>query len=627
MGVTQQIVQGNYFAPANEIAYGDGSGLTSSSNFTWNGISLNLGNSTGSSVSTPTFISLGGTYSNTPGQNLKLKLYDDGNNGSVFGLGISAYEMDYAVSPGSRHVWWTGINERMRLNSDGKLLINTTTDQGDYKLQVGGALLAPIISLGETVSPTAGQNLKLKLFESNGTNVFGFGVSAYQMDYSVPDNSSHAWWVGTTERMRLSSNGNVGIGTTNPSVNLEIAGNNSSASVPVGIHITNSNSGGKAQVNIFNDAGKGVGIGVFGSSFGAGLANSASIGATAPLVFMTDGDVPSGGTDPISFRIGGYTPEAERMRITAAGNLGIGTSNPQYRLDVNGSAKISALATGSTSKMVVTDQNGLLSYQDIPSGSGGGTVSLPSNQVAYGTGASIASNSNFTFDGTTLSVNAVRSGYMRVNATVSSAYLLQGFTNGGVNDNIGIAMHDGVNSSSPYLWIAKAGDAWGGPANKMVIASSTNGGATKDLWIYANDNLVPSAPNLLIQANTGRVGIGTTSLNDVNYKLFVESGIRTRKVKVDLASWADYVFYPDYKLPTLKEVEQFIKQHKHLPEIPSAEEVKKEGLDLGDNQAMLLKKIEELTLYAIEQDKKLEQEIQRNKEMEQRLKKIEEKLK
>lgn len=102
---------------------------------------------------------------------------------------------------------------------------------------------------------------------------------------------------------------------------------------------------------------------------------------------------------------------------------------------------------------------------------------------------------------------------------------------------------------------------------------------------------------------TGSVGIGSYKYNDANYKLFVEKGIRTRKVKVDLENWPDYVFDSAYKLPPLNTVEQFVRQHKHLPQVPSSEEVKKEGLDLGDQQATLLKKIEELTLYLIEQAK------------------------
>ena len=67
--------------------------------------------------------------------------------------------------------------------------------------------------------------------------------------------------------------------------------------------------------------------------------------------------------------------------------------------------------------------------------------------------------------------------------------------------------------------------------------------------------------------------------------------------------WADFVFDSNYKLPTLSFVESYIQQHKHLPDVHSAEEVQKNGLDVGDNQAVLLRKIEELTLYTIEQEK------------------------
>jgi hypothetical protein len=123
-----------------------------------------------------------------------------------------------------------------------------------------------------------------------------------------------------------------------------------------------------------------------------------------------------------------------------------------------------------------------------------------------------------------------------------------------------------------------------------------------------NTTSLPGTPDIIDMylAGNGNVGIGTTNVNDANYKLFVETGMRTRKVKVDVATWADYVFSPSYKLPTLKEVEQFIKQYQHLPNVPSEAEVKKEGLDLGDNQAALLRKIEELTLYIIDQQKEIE---------------------
>ncbi|NJO00320.1 MAG: hypothetical protein HC880_00390 [Bacteroidia bacterium] len=89
------------------------------------------------------------------------------------------------------------------------------------------------------------------------------------------------------------------------------------------------------------------------------------------------------------------------------------------------------------------------------------------------------------------------------------------------------------------------------------------------------------------------------------YKLSVGGKIRADEVKV-YTGWADYVFADDYKLRPLKEVEAFIQQHKHLPEVPSAQEVEENGVLLGEMNATLLKKIEELTLYMIEMEKKAE---------------------
>ena len=100
----------------------------------------------------------------------------------------------------------------------------------------------------------------------------------------------------------------------------------------------------------------------------------------------------------------------------------------------------------------------------------------------------------------------------------------------------------------------------------------------------------------------GSVGIGTVKTGDAGYKLFVETGIRTRKVVVDQATWPDYVFHPGYSLPSLPSLAAYIQLHHHLPDMPSADSVAKAGINLGDNQAQLLKKIEELTLYVINQD-------------------------
>ena len=101
----------------------------------------------------------------------------------------------------------------------------------------------------------------------------------------------------------------------------------------------------------------------------------------------------------------------------------------------------------------------------------------------------------------------------------------------------------------------------------------------------------------------GKVKIGDVSTNYDGYRLFVEEGILTEKVKVAIKNsedWFDNVFQPDYKLMTIYDLDGFIKQYKHLPDMPTTEQVMANGLDLGKMNALLLKKVEELTRYVIE---------------------------
>lgn len=115
-----------------------------------------------------------------------------------------------------------------------------------------------------------------------------------------------------------------------------------------------------------------------------------------------------------------------------------------------------------------------------------------------------------------------------------------------------------------------------------------------------------------VVTSEGKVGIGVSKpLNalDVNGK------IHAREVKIDNTGWADFVFDKSYKLPTLEEVEAHINKHSRLPEIPSEAEVKENGINVGEMQVILLQKIEELTLYVIQQQKELNEVKKENKEL------------
>ncbi|MEO1255325.1 MAG: hypothetical protein AAFY41_10625, partial [Bacteroidota bacterium] len=103
--------------------------------------------------------------------------------------------------------------------------------------------------------------------------------------------------------------------------------------------------------------------------------------------------------------------------------------------------------------------------------------------------------------------------------------------------------------------------------------------------------------------HSGNVGIGTTTPSN---KLEVNGTIRSKEIKVEAAPWTDYVFEEDYELRSLEETEAYIQANKHLPEIPSAKEMEANGVALGEMNRLLLKKVEELTLHTIQQQKEIE---------------------
>jgi hypothetical protein len=123
----------------------------------------------------------------------------------------------------------------------------------------------------------------------------------------------------------------------------------------------------------------------------------------------------------------------------------------------------------------------------------------------------------------------------------------------------------------------------GGEIGQVKIRSMAGGTLTEALTILGSN-----------------VGIGTTN---PQYRLAVEGAIGARDIIVTNTPWSDYVFRPGYRLRPLSEVASFIRQHGHLPEIPSEAEVKQKGVSVADVQAKLLAKIEELTLHLIQQEK------------------------
>lgn len=163
-----------------------------------------------------------------------------------------------------------------------------------------------------------------------------------------------------------------------------------------------------------------------------------------------------------------------------------------------------------------------------------------------------------------------------------------------------------TNTAAAYLWGENYGVAVGtlnAPVTGYSFAVLNN--ANQD-----GSAATGGAKPLLYVRGDGNVGIGTSI---PQAKLAVKGDIFAQKVKVTQSGWADFVFHPAYQLPSLQEVERFIKINKHLPEIPSEKEVEKDGLDVGEMNKKLLQKIEELTLYIIELKK---ESVEQRKELE-----------
>lgn len=153
-----------------------------------------------------------------------------------------------------------------------------------------------------------------------------------------------------------------------------------------------------------------------------------------------------------------------------------------------------------------------------------------------------------------------------------------------------------------------------GDATQVNLRLGTNGQYS---WIQGHGvsplHINPLGNNLILNKDGGNVGIGT---NNPDQKLTVKGKIHAEDVVVDMNVPADYVFQkyfdgqssirPEYQMLTIQELESFVRENKHLPEIPSGEAIVKDGVNLGDFQMKLLQKIEELTLYVISQNKEIE---------------------
>ena len=155
----------------------------------------------------------------------------------------------------------------------------------------------------------------------------------------------------------------------------------------------------------------------------------------------------------------------------------------------------------------------------------------------------------------------------------------------------------------------------GGDNNTYLVNQSTNA-----IYFATGNSSLGTFGVRMSVLSSGNVGIGTTA---PQYQLSVNGTIGTKEVIVTSTGWPDYVFKPDYRLLPLNETAAYIKEHHHLPEIPSESEVQEKGVSLGDMQAKLLAKVEELTLHMIQADERNGRLEQQNRQLQKRIARLE----
>jgi hypothetical protein len=284
------------------------------------------------------------------------------------------------------------------------------------------------------------------------------------------------------------------------------------------------------------------------------------------------------------------TNSVEKMRILDNGNVGIGTSTPASKLDVKGNLSITG---GAGAELLGNAKLQLVSGYASPIS---GRIIIGDN-TGWKTFISTKDANNIIRDNVTFMDN----GNVGIGTSTPASKL-------DVKGNLSITGGAGAELLGNAKLQLVSGYA--SPISGRIIIGDNTGWktfiSTKDANNIIRDNVT--------FMDNGNVVVGNV-VTKTGYKLFVEQGILTEKVRVAVKNgvdWADYVFDKNYELMPLQKVEEFIKTNNHLPNIPSASEAVKDGIDLGQMNAKLLSKIEELTLYMIEMNKKIEKLEQEN---------------
>lgn len=344
------------------------------------------------------------------------------------------------------------------------------------------------------------------------------------------------------------------------------------------------------------------------------------------------------GLSLLNFYFANGTNSGDRMTISGIGNVGIGNTNPQSKLDIasNGDGKellrfsmntrpfvfrqigdgtdtnlgLQAKVNGKDFKIMSADSISAAAifelWNDDPR-----VLLVPENgRVGIGTpslpvpGNLLRVNGRSTSDQHVFSVSSNYTGTNHVRAVesfsdINPGYGYAGFFRGGFRGVYGYA--DGGSRSARIIGVEGAAVGTGTAGERIGVYGTAVGGSSN--WAAYFD-----AGHTFV-TNDLRIGLGAKN-GAAGYKVAIDGKAIAEEVRVQLSGdwvWPDYVFKEDYKLLSLPELEESIDKLGHLPGVPSAAEVKNEGILLGDMNRILLEKIEELTLHVISLQKEIDE--------------------